>query len=462
MFKEKFPPIFVDAMRNLTETGTGNIELNGRTGKIFNIVCGSGQGNPPSAGNFNLGSDPVLRVIQKVIENCTFRLRNGIRVPPTAYADDHLHLTRAQNAMQIMDIFRVYSDFEKVSGLKIALNKTVIMGINTPPQLLQEIAEITGIQIVESFRYLGVEIRQTYLESKEASFQKTYDTLERKFDRINSTYLDLMHKRQLINMAILPAFNHIFMAFGFDERWGGIIDKKVLNLLWTQKSGGERRQKRRLIAKKRINASFEMGGLKMNFTKQIADGLLLNTLKRVKVQLTGPEDKQLLISKIFERIVLDKMAISIIDMFKIAGPVTWQTLAARTGRVSMISQSFEAMASFIGSTETDKRTWSAAPILGHSRTNPIYRISVAEGLELYRGGLTFVAQLFGMDELTGKIDRNSNASLHQIANRNLVQKCKALRSRLALLVSRDDLHPGTGTLVALDRLRWSNAYRKLE
>ena len=79
------------------------------------------------------------------------------------------------------------------------------------------------------------------------------------------------------------------------------------------KNGGERRQKRRLIAKKRINTSFEMGGLKMNFTKQIADGLLLNTLKRVKVQLIGPEDKQLLISKIFERTVLDKMAISIID-----------------------------------------------------------------------------------------------------------------------------------------------------
>ena len=100
--------------------------------------------------------------------------------------------------------------------------------------------------------------------------------------------------------------------------------------------------------KKRINASFEMGGLKMNFTKQIADGLLLNTLKRVKVQLIGPADKQLLFSKIFERIVLDKMAISIIDMFKIAGPATWQLIAARTGRVSMLV--------FIGFTETDKLT----------------------------------------------------------------------------------------------------------
>ena len=140
--------------------------------------------------------------------------------------------------MQIMDIFRVYSDFEKVSGLKIALNKTVIMGINTPPQLLQEIAEITGIQVVESFRYLGVEIKQTYLECKEASFQKTYENLERKFDRINSTYLDLMHKRQLINMAILPAFNHIFMAFGFDERWGGIIDKKSVKFTLDSKKWG--------------------------------------------------------------------------------------------------------------------------------------------------------------------------------------------------------------------------------
>ena len=74
--------------------------------------------------------------------------------------------------MQIMDIFRVYSDFEKVSGLKIALNKTVIMGINTPPQLLQEIAEITGIQVVESFRYLGVEIRQDYSQCGKPLFRK--------------------------------------------------------------------------------------------------------------------------------------------------------------------------------------------------------------------------------------------------------------------------------------------------
>jgi hypothetical protein len=121
---------------------------------------------------------------------------------------------------------------------------------------------------------LGVEIRQTYLECKEASFQKTYDNLERKFDRINSTYIDLMHKRQLINMAILPAFNHIFMAFGFDERWGDIIDKNMLQLLWTQRSGGMVKQKRKLVAKKRINASYEMGGLKMNFTEQIAHGHL--------------------------------------------------------------------------------------------------------------------------------------------------------------------------------------------
>jgi len=84
----------------------------------------------------------------------------------------------------------------------------------------------------------GVEIRQDYLECKEASFQKAYDNLERKFDKINSKYLDLMHKRQLINMAILPAFNHIFMAFGFDSRWGEIIDKKSLKFALDSKKWG--------------------------------------------------------------------------------------------------------------------------------------------------------------------------------------------------------------------------------
>jgi len=30
-----------------------------------------------------------------------------------------------------------------------------------------------------------------------------------------------------------------------------------------------------------------------------------------------------------------------------------------------------------------------------------------------------------------------------------------------VLVGRDDISPGSGTLVALDRLRWSNADRKM-
>jgi len=53
-----------------------------------------------------------------------------------------------------------------------------------------------------------------------------------------------------------------------------------------------------------------------------------------------------------------------------------------------------------------KKTWSAAPILGHTKSNPIYRITLAKGLELCRNGFTCVAQLFGVDELTGKIDKN--------------------------------------------------------
>ena len=64
-----------------------------------------------------------------------------------------------------------------------------------------------------------------------------------------------------------------------------------------------------------------MGRLKMNFTEQIANGLLLNSLKRVKLRLSEPEEKKLIFTKIIEQKVLEKMPISLYDLLKIGGRV---------------------------------------------------------------------------------------------------------------------------------------------
>jgi hypothetical protein len=149
---EKFPTIYMDAMHQLTGSGTGRVFANSILGPAFSIGCGTGQGDPPSAGRFNVGSDPLLRALNMISLAYRYTHSNGLKVPTTGYADDHLHPLRVENAQQVQEILTVYSNFQKVSGLKVNIAKTTILGINTPRQLLDDIAELTGITVVTEFR----------------------------------------------------------------------------------------------------------------------------------------------------------------------------------------------------------------------------------------------------------------------------------------------------------------------
>jgi hypothetical protein len=58
---------------------------------------------------------------------------NGLKVPTTGYADDHLHPLKVENAQQV--IFTVYSNFRKINRLKVNIAKTTKRGINIPREL---------------------------------------------------------------------------------------------------------------------------------------------------------------------------------------------------------------------------------------------------------------------------------------------------------------------------------------
>ncbi len=110
--------------------------INGVLGVAFSIANGSGQGDPALSGRFNVGTDPLLRALNLVATAYRYIYSNKLTAPVTGYADDHLHPLKVQNAAEIMDILAVYNDFQNISGLKINICKTTILGINRPRQLL--------------------------------------------------------------------------------------------------------------------------------------------------------------------------------------------------------------------------------------------------------------------------------------------------------------------------------------
>jgi hypothetical protein len=133
----------------------------------------------------------------------------------------------------------VYRKYQEVSGLTVSLAKTAILGINTDPDLLQEVARLTGIQVVTEFRYLGVQIRTSYKESMRASYEAVYEGITTKCNRLYASRVDLFHRRQIIKTVVIPSYNHIFMSFGPCEEACKKIDGEIIKLFWNGRQQGK-------------------------------------------------------------------------------------------------------------------------------------------------------------------------------------------------------------------------------
>jgi hypothetical protein len=119
---------------------------------------------------------------------------------------------------------------------------------------------------------------------------------------------------------VIPSYKHIFKSFGPCEEACKKLDGEITSLLWNRKTAGETKKGRRLVAKNRIGASYEMGGLKMDFTTEIANGLILNGLQRLKAQgRLGEEDRSFLFT-LLNKAVRTTNLLSLEEICRVGAP----------------------------------------------------------------------------------------------------------------------------------------------
>ena len=460
---QQFPIIFAEALHDIAASGVARVFVNKILGEKFDVLGGSGQGDPCSAPRYTIGSDPSLRALQIVSEAFRYVYRDsGKKMPVIAYADDIFKGLNCVDPQQIRSILQVFEDFAKVSGLKISLDKTAILAINTDPNLLREITEMTGIKVVTEMKYLGIELRSTYEQSKTASFAAVMESLGTKYDRISSSYVDLFHRRQLIQTVFCPSINHVFMAFGLNTPVGSAIDGMVSRLLWTRKQGGVTIAKRRLVAKNRIAASFEMGGLQIQSSMDIAQGLLLNTFQRLRLQAMLADDDQMFYCKLMLEKLRNCNIPNLNELFKFSGSKIWLLYSNRLKtRSPLLSQMFHSYSHLLGLNEKSRESWLTAPIAGHTLSPDLFRITEADGYYLGNNGLTHVSQLFGECYFTGGIRLGENANLPQniIRDDYLTNKCKILRQALAQRRFPAPARPLGSFIQIAESKKWSGLYR---
>jgi hypothetical protein len=138
---------------------------------------------------------------------------------------------------------------------------------------------------------------------------------------------DALHRATLINSALVPLYNHVFMALPTTEEDLDPLHKEILGFLWTRTTESVTTQKRRLVATNRLSASFDKGGLQIQHPKETSAGLRLNLIQKCyKKTVAG---KETMFTKIIEEMLRQKGRPSLAVHIDALGPTEWEKTARK-------------------------------------------------------------------------------------------------------------------------------------
>jgi hypothetical protein len=136
-------------------------------------------------------------------------------------------------------------------------------------------------------RHLGIELGKTIEDTMQETLQKIdLKAIKQRLLAI-SPPTDTLQRAALINSALVLLYHHVPMALPATEMDLNPLCREVLGFLWTRTSDSETIQKRRLVAAKRLSASFDKEGLQIQNPSETAAGLRLNLIKKCYKKITA-------------------------------------------------------------------------------------------------------------------------------------------------------------------------------
>jgi exonuclease III len=426
------PEITIMAIQFFSLIGFAYVEVNGKKGILITVRTGSGQGDPISSILFLLATEPLNRALAQNYRHLMYTTRGNLTVGPILFADDNLNPLSMRSANDIQPIIDLYNQYTTVSGLNINIRKTTALCINTPPQIIQGLNQM-GIETPEVCKHLGILLGKTIEETIEATMRNTEPKRIKRRILATAPPTDLLHRALLINTALIPIYNHIFMALPTQAEHIKALHQEIIDFLWTRQQEGETIQKRRLVAKDRISASFEKGGLQVPHPADTADGLHLNLLQKIYNKIRLPDRyPNSLLPNILHETLQDAGCPSFQHHLENLGPEKWDLTASRIkNRNLLFSQAFQAMAKLLRINEKDRKTWHAAAINGHSKFNKLLPLSQNEAGTLRAHNLITISQLYETNE-HGTLQNNPNTNVNRLLAHEpgLIEKLNLLRQAI--------------------------------
>jgi hypothetical protein len=296
------------------------------------------------------------------------------------FADDNLSPTKIERIEQLDPLLAIYDRYTGVSGLNINLRKSSALCINTPEALVQEF-QLRGFTMPENMRHLGIELGKTIEDTVHGTLQKIDVKAARRRILATSPPTDTLHRATLINSALIPLYNHVFMVLPTTEADSDPLHKEILGFLWTRTTDSVTTQKRRLVAAKRLPASFDKGGLQIQHPKDISAGLRLNLIQKCYKKIAA--GKETMFIRIIEEMLRQKGRPNLTTHIESLGPTEWEKTANKIiTKNRMVGMAFQSMADYLTKLEESPEDWHLAPIRGHTKFSKLLPLYPAEAATL--------------------------------------------------------------------------------
>ena len=237
-------------------TGTYTIDVNGQNSEDENLRAGSGQGDPKSAGLFNLSVAPLNHLLAThpaILHNAS----------PVFFADDDLLPLNGSNIEAIIDLIEKVKQFENVAGLKLNIQKCEFLANNVPVDEVRRLVEMTGMRHVSSLRHLGITINRKGEMPNELNIDPIELKLAQIKERVSSIHSTPIGKSIYTKFLLSSTMVHIIAQMSDHSRLEN-IENMVVKSVWTRSHLSTTAVTHRThIARKRLAQPKKKGGLKV-------------------------------------------------------------------------------------------------------------------------------------------------------------------------------------------------------